>query len=419
MSTSPTRRRVVITGIGPLTPIGIGIDSFTAGVRAEKSAVNLAQSFDTSPMRAKCAAELAGFDPADFFPPHRLKRLDRYAQLSVYSSRLAIEDSGLAFHPDSLSPRAGVSFGTALGGVANAETQCQQFLERGFKGVSRALALMVFGGSAHANIAIEFGLTGPGTTNSNSCASGHVAFGDAFKFIRDDLADVVITGGAESPLSPLTFGAFDLINTMSRFTGDPPSHACRPFHRDRDGFVMGEGAAAFVFEEFEHAKRRGAHIYGELLGWSLTNDAFHMTTPRPGGEPAVRAIKDALAAARLNPSDIGYINAHASSTVLNDDNELACIREVFGEAAHRIPISGTKAYTGHPLGATCAIELAFCLLTLNENLVPPTLHLDDPDPAFADFDLVPNHCRDADVRYVLSNAFGFGGINSCIVVGKV
>ncbi len=411
------KRRTVITGIGPITCIGIGREDFWGGLRAEKSGIKQISSFDTSPFNAHCGGEIPGWVPEDYFPPHRLKRLDRYAQFAVASAKMALDDAGLPYSRETPQDRVGVSFGTALGGIANAEYQHAYFLKKGTRGVNQTLALQVFGGSAHSNIAIEFGFRGVGTTNSNSCASGTVAVGEAMRYIRDNFADVIVAGGAEAPLSPLSFGAFAIIKTMSQWTGDP-ARACRPFDLKRDGFVMGEGATSLVIEELEHARKRGAHIFAEVLGYSLNNDAFHMTTPLPSGEACVRAMREALADAGLAPEQIDYINAHASSTQMNDNTETMAIKQVFGEHAKRLPVSGTKAYTAHPLGATGAIEAAISALAIDRKWVPPTLNRDEPDPA-CDLDVVPHHGRDADLNYVLSNSFGFGGINSCVILGKV
>jgi 3-oxoacyl-[acyl-carrier-protein] synthase II len=326
-----------------------------------------------------------------------------------------LEDSGLSFSPEDPQARVGVSFGTALGGVSNAEKQHVSFVHGGPKSVHQTIALQVFGGSAHCNIAIEFGLRGVGTTNSNSCASGNVAIGEGYRYIRDGWADVVVAGGAEAPLSPLSFGAFAFIRTMSRCD---PSVACRPFDRNRDGFVMGEGAASLILEEYDHAKARGAHIYGEVVGYSLNNDAYHMTSPLPSGDSCIRAMEDALSAAQINPDQIDYISGHASSTQLNDANECACVKKVFGSGATKIPVSGTKAFYGHPLGASAAIEAAVCLLAMQHDFVPPTLNYEAPDPA-CDLDVVPNQPRQKPIHYALSNAFGFGGINSCVVFRKI
>jgi 3-oxoacyl-[acyl-carrier-protein] synthase II len=411
------KRRVVITGIGPITSVGIGKENFWQGLRAEKSGIQTISSFDTSEFNAHCGGEIPNWIPEDYFPPHRLKRLDRYAQFAVASARMALEDAGIPYSKEEPQARIGVSFGTALGGIANAEYQHAHYLKKGTRGVNQTLALQVFGGSAHSNIAIEFGFRGVGTTNSNSCASGTVAVGEALRYIRDDFADVVVAGGAEAPLSPLTFGAFAIIKTMSQWTGDP-ALACRPFDAKRDGFVIGEGAASLILEELEHARNRGAHIFAEVLGYSLNNDAFHMTSPLPSGESSIRAIREALADAELAPEQIDYINAHASSTQMNDSTEAMSIKQVFGDHAKRLPVSGTKAYTGHPLGATGAIEAAICALAIDRKWMPPTLNRDNPDPA-CDLDVIPHHGRDADLNYVLSNSFGFGGINSCVILGRV
>jgi 3-oxoacyl-[acyl-carrier-protein] synthase II len=411
------RRRAVITGIGPITCIGIGRENFWRGLIAEKSGIQRISSFDTAEFNAHCGGEIAEWMAEDYFPPHRLKRLDRYAQFAVASARMALDDAALPYSQQTPQHRVGVSFGTALGGVANAEYQHAHFLKKGTRGVNQTLALQVFGGSAHSNIAIEFGFRGVGTTNSNSCASGTVAVGEALRYIRDDFADVIVAGGAEAPLSPLTFGAFAIIKTMSQWAGDP-ALACKPFDLRRDGFVMGEGATSLVIEEMEHARDRGAPIYAEVLGYSLNNDAFHMTSPLPSGESCIRAMRDALADAQLKPEQIDYLNAHASSTQLNDSTETLAIKEVFGEHARTLPVSGTKAYTAHPLGATGAIEAGICALAIQQKWIPPTLNRTDPDPA-CDLDVVPNHGRAAELNYVLSNSFGFGGINSCVILGRV
>ncbi|HSI12952.1 MAG TPA: beta-ketoacyl-[acyl-carrier-protein] synthase family protein [Chthoniobacter sp.] len=411
------RRRVVITGLGPITCIGTGREAFWQSIRAGRSGISHISTFDTSELKAHCGGEIRDWDPSRFFPPHRLKRLDRYAQFSVASAMLALEDAGLAWSREQPTPRVGVSFGTALGGIANAEAEHQRFLKKGQRGVNQTLALQVFGGSAHSNIAIECGFRGPGTTNSNSCASGVVSVGEAMRYIRDGMADVMIAGGAEAPLSPLTYGAFDFIKTMSRWQGDPPL-ACKPFDLERDGFVMGEGAASLVVEEYEHARQRGARIYAEVLGYSLNNEAYHMTTPLPSGEAVIACMREALADSQVALDTVDYINAHASGTQLNDANECMAIKAVFGDHASQLAVTGTKAYTAHPLGATGAIETAICALALHEGYIPPTLHHRTPDPA-CDLDVVPNVGREQKLRTVLNNAFGFGGINSVLVMGRV
>ena len=411
------KRRAVITGLGPITAIGIGRENFWRGLRAEKSGIGRISSFDTSQFNAHCAGEILDWVPENHFPPHRLKRLDRYAQFAVASAKMALDDAGLSYSRERPQDRVGVSFGTALGGISNAEQDHARFLKKGTRGVNQTLALQVFGGSGHSNIAIEFGFRGVGTTNSNSCASGTVSVGEGLRYIRDDMADVIVAGAAEAPLSPLSFGAFAIIKAMSQWKGDP-AQACRPFDLERDGFVMGEGAACLIIEELEHARRRGAHIYAEVLGYSLNNDAFHMTSPLPSGESSMRAMRESLADAGITPEQIDYINAHASSTPLNDSNETMAIKKVFGSYANQLPVSGTKAYTAHALGATGAMEAALCALAIERSWIPPTLNRDNPDPA-CDLDVVPYHGRDAELNYVMSNSFGFGGINACVIFGKI
>jgi 3-oxoacyl-[acyl-carrier-protein] synthase II len=408
------KRRVVITGLGPITPIGHGVERFWDGLRAQRTGISRISSFDPQPFQVRCAGEIADWNPEEFFTPQRLKRLDRYAQFAVASAQLALDDAGIEHSRERPQDRAGVSFGTALGGVCKAEDQHIRFLKKGARGINPMLAIQVFGGSAHSNIAIEFGFRGIGTTNSNSCASGTVSVGEALRYIRDDFADVIVAGGAEAPLTTLTIGAFDIIKTMSRC--EDPAVASRPFDQRRDGFVMGEGGASLIIEELEHARARGARIYAEVLGYSLNNDGFHMTSPLPSGESCIRAMREALTDAQLVPDQIDYINAHASSTQLNDSTETMSIKQVFGERT-RIPVSGTKGYYAHPLGATGAIEATLCALALDRQWIPPTINYENPDPD-CDLDVVPNHGRDASLQYVMSNSFGFGGINACIILGK-
>jgi 3-oxoacyl-[acyl-carrier-protein] synthase II len=414
---TPTRRRVVITGIGPIASCGIGRDAFWRSIREGRSGITRQSVFSVEGCRAFSIAEVASWDPTRFFPPHRLKRLDRYAQFSVGSALLALEDAQINWSRERPNPRIGVSFGTALGGISCAEKDHALFLKKGPRGVNPTLALQVFGGSAHSNIAIECGLRGVGTTNSNSCASGVVSVGEAMRYIRDGWVDAMVAGGAEAPLSPLTFSSFDFIKTMSRWDGDPIQHACRPFDRERDGFTMGEGGCSLVLEELGHATSRGASIYAEVCGYALNNDAYHMTSPHPDGQSVTNCMLAALRDAQLPPDAIGYINCHASSTQLNDAGEVACIKRAFGSHAEKLAISGTKPFTGHPLGATGAMEAAICALALREQWLPPTMHYRTPDPA-CDLDIVPNKGRDSVFEYAMNNAFGFGGINSSLILRR-
>jgi 3-oxoacyl-[acyl-carrier-protein] synthase II len=372
--------------------------------------------FDSAPFRSRIAAEVTGFDPLDHTDARRARRLDRCALFALAASRMALEDASLC--PDALErERVGVIIGSALGGVSFAEVQHRAFLAGGPRSVNPALALLVFAGAAACSVAMELGITGPVSGNGNSCAAGSSAIGEAFRTIRAGLAEVMLAGGTEAPLEPLTFGAFDLIHALST-ANETPQLACRPFDRRRDGFVMGEGAAVLVLEECTHALRRGAPIYAEVAGYGLSNDAYHMSAPRPDGLGAARAMQLALAEAGMRPEDVDYLNAHASSTPRNDVAETLAIKQVFGAHAYRMPVSGTKALYGHPLGASGAIEAAICALALRAQWIPPTINLQEPDPA-CDLDYVPEQGRHAQLRVVLSNSFGFGGINTALVFNAV
>ena len=409
------RRRVVITGVGAITPIGLAAQGLWDGLRARRSAVSELTRFDASLFRSRIAAEVNDFVPTDHLEAKRAKRLDRFGQFSVATTRLAIADAALDLeHED--KERIGSMMGTALGGVGYAEDQCSVFYTRGVKDVNPMLALTVFGGAASCNVAIEFGVQGPNSTNAMSCASGTIAIGDAFRQVRDGYADVMLAGGAEAPLWPLCYGAFALIRAMST-RNEAPASASRPFDRDRDGFVMGEGAAVLVLEELTRARARGARIYGEICGYGMSNDAYHMTAPRPDGSQAARSMRRALDDAGVHAHEIGYVNAHGSSTPLNDSTETLAIKQVFGERAVQLPVSGTKGYYGHALGASGAIEAAICALAMERDWLPPTVNLEAPDPA-CDLDHVPAAGRDAQPEYILSNSFGFGGINAALVLRR-
>ena len=408
-------RRVVITGVGAVTPIGTGAEGLWAGLTARTSAVREITRFDPTPYRSRIAAEIPDFRPQDHLDAKRAKRLDRFSQLAVTSARFALADAGLAPGRER-ADRVGAMMGSALGGVAFAESQVERFRAEGPRGLDPALALAVFPGAASCNIAIEFGFTGPNSTNAMSCASGTIAVGEAFHAVREARADVMLAGGAEAPLAPMTYAAFSVIRAMST-RNDDPAHASRPFDEDRDGFVMGEGAAVLVLEERARAVARGARIYAELAGYAFTNDAYHMTAPRPDGREAARAMRLAIADAHVAPADVGYINAHGSSTPLNDSTETAAIKQVFGAHAYRLSVSGTKGYYGHALGASGAIEAAICALAVERRWLPPTLNLERPDPA-CDLDCLPREGRAAAPDIVLTNSFGFGGINASLVLRR-
>jgi 3-oxoacyl-[acyl-carrier-protein] synthase II len=405
-------RRVVVTGIGAVTPIGLGVEGLWQGLRRRTSAVRCITRFDPTVFKCRIAGEVPDFVPTDHMEARRARRLDRYSQFSIAATRMALADAELDLareDPD----RVGVMMGTALGGVAHGERNYHAFLTEGPRAVDPALALTVFAGAASCNIAIEFGCTGPNSTNGMSCASGAIAIGDGFRAIVRGDADVMLAGGAEAPLAPLCFGAFAIIRAMST-RNDDPAHASRPFDAGRDGFVMAEGAAVLVLEERSRALARGAPVYAELCGFGLTNDAHHMTAPRPDGRQAARAMRNALAEAHVSPGEVGYINAHGSSTPLNDPTETGSIKQVFGELAYRVPLSGTKGYYGHALGASGAIEAAICALAARRGWLPPTLNLEIPDPA-CDLPQVTGEGRDLAPDVLLSNSFGFGGINAALV----
>ena len=409
--------RVVVTGLGIITPIGIGVDGLRAGLRSGRSGVGTITHFDTSRLASHMAAEVHGFDPLPYLDGKKLKRLDKFSQFAVAASKMAVADARLDLRIED-TDRVGVCLGTALGGVGFAEEQYPAFMAEGPRGVNPMLALSVFNGAGSCNVAIELGVTGPSTANGDSCAASPIAIGRAVDLIRDGSADVMLAGGSEAPLSPLCYGAFSIIRAMSQRNDDPQT-ASRPFDADRDGFVMAEGSVMLVLESWEHAHARGAHIYGEILAHAFTNDAFHMTQPRPDGVQAARCMSLALRKSGLAPSDIGYVNAHGSSTTLNDSTETMALKQVFGESVHTLPISGTKGFHGHALGATGAWEAAISLLCLEDDWLPPTLNLKNPDPA-CDLDYIPEPSgRKARVNAVLSNSFGFGGINACLVFGRV
>ena len=406
-------RRVAITGIGCLTAAGHGVDGLWAGLQTGRSPVRRIDRFDASPFRSRIAAQIDDFRPEEALDPARSRRWDRYSQFAVAAARQALADAGLDPR-DPNADRVAVLVGSALGGVAFGEAQTQRYLNGGVRAVDPSVALSVFVGAASCNIAIEFGFTGPNIANGMSCASGAIAIGEAWRLLRSGEADVALAGGVEAPLAPLSFGAFAIIRAMST-RNEEPERACRPFDAERDGFVMGEGAAILVLEAWEHAVARGARIYAELRGYACTNDAHHMTAPRPDGAQAARAMRLALANAGLPPDAIDCINAHGSSTPLNDRTESQAIRAVFGSHADRVRVTATKPFTGHALGASGAIEAAISALSIARGWVPPILNLDRPEEG-CDLAFVRGAGCHGPVHAVLSNSFGFGGINAVLVL---
>ncbi len=402
--------------MGIVSALGLGKESFWSGIKAESSPVRRLSLFDTSKTKAKHAAWIDDWQPETWIAAHRLKRMDRCVQFAVAAAHMAVADAELEPRAARPNLRAGVSFGTALGGFGTGELAHSHFVAQGMSTLPPSLGLQVFPGSAQGNLAIEFGLQGQGTTNTNTCAAGNVALGDALRFIQQGRLEVVIAGAAEAPLTPMIYAAFDRLGTMASTDVEQPY---RPYHRHRDGFVMGEGSAMFVVESLTHARARGARIYAEILGFAATNEAHHMSTPEPLGTTLRAAIAQALDEANLRGDQLDYINPHASGTQANDVNELRHLHAVIGDALASIPVSGTKPFTGHCLGAAGAIEVATCLLALEHQWIPPTPNLDNPDSVCTIADVVAIKGRPHRLRYVLSNSLGFGGINTALVLGKV
>jgi 3-oxoacyl-[acyl-carrier-protein] synthase II len=413
--------RVWITGIGIITAAGTGLEAFRAGLRAGSSPVKRIDRFDPSPFRSQVAAQVDDFDPLAWMPPKTARQLDRFSQFGLVTGQLALADAGLRpGEGGAASPeRIGIYLGSALGGIAYAEEQHERYIAKGIRQVAPNLALAVFGGAAPANLGIALDVRGPILSTANSCASGAVAIGEAVGAIRAGEIDAAIAGGVEIPLSPLAFGAFDIIRALSAGSNDDPAHACRPFDAQRDGFVMGEGAALLVLESDEIVRARGVEPYAEVMGYGATSDAYHMVQPRADGREAARAARIALAQAIVSPEEIDYVSAHASSTPLGDIAEARAIALALGAGvASEVPVSGTKALYGHPLGASGAIEAAICALAIRDGWAPASVNLEEPDPEIAA--ILPCLLREGragEYRRILSTSFGFGGLNAALVFG--
>ena len=417
MSTRSRRRAVWITGLGIVTPIGIGLDQFWAGLQKGRSPVKRIDRFDPTAFRSQVAAQIDDFQPTDYMDARTARQTDRFSQFALASGRLALQDAKLEVTSGGSvrADRFAVYVGSALGGIAYAEEQHERYMQRGIRSVAPNLALAVFGGAAPANLGIALGLHGPILSTANSCAAGAVAIGEALRLIRSGDADAALAGGVEVPLSPLAFGAFDIIRALSAGHNDRPSEAERPFDADRDGFVMGEGAALLVLEAAEIAEKRGAVPYAELRGYAATSDAFHMVQPRPDGLQAARAARLSLADGGMKAAEVDYVNAHASSTPLGDAVEARAIARALGPRARTVPVSGTKGYYGHPLGASGAIEAAISALAIRRGWAPGTVNLSEVDPRVAEF--LPGVRADpltGPIRGVLSTSFGFGGLNAAL-----
>ncbi|MBI3920814.1 MAG: beta-ketoacyl-ACP synthase II [Armatimonadetes bacterium] len=411
----PGKRRVVVTGLGVLSPVGIGKGEFLEALRSGRNGVGPITLFDPETMNSKIGGEVRDFRPEDYLDPKTIKRTGRSTQFAVAASQQAIQDSGLHCENEDLN-RIGVIIGSAAGGLEYGQDQVMRYMEGGGKAVSPFLSIIIFAGACSSEISMELKAKGPSITVSTGCAASNDAFGYALHLIRDDKADVILAGGTEAPIFPVIHGSFCALRALSTRNGDP-QHASRPFDRERDGFVIAEGSAIVVLEELERARARKARIYGEILGYAATGDAFHMTRPSPDGADATRAVQLAIQDSGLGLEEIQYVSAHGSSTPLNDRTETAAIKAVFGRKAYNIPVSSTKSMMGHSIGASGAFDLVAILLGMHSQFLPPTINLVVPDPD-CDLDYVANRSREQRYEIALSNTFGFGGKNACIVVSK-
>lgn len=409
-------RRVVITGLGAITPIGNTVEEFWNGLKSGVSGAHTVTRFDITDFSVKFAAEVKGFNPEDCIDPKDVKKLDRFTQFAIAASLQAVDSSGI--NTDSIDPaRIGVLIGSGIGGIQTIEEQKEVLMEKGPRRISPFLIPKLIINMASGMVSMRYGFRGPNTAVVTACATGNHAIGDAMRLIQRNDADAMVAGGTEAAITPLGFGGFANMKALSS-RNDSPETASRPFDLDRDGFVMGEGAGVVVLEELEHAKKRGAQIFGEIVGYGMTADAYHMTMPEPEGRGATEAIRLSLADAKLQPEDIGYVNAHGTSTLYNDKFETQAIKNVFGEYAKKLAVSSTKSMTGHLLGASGAIEFVAVTKVLQEGVIPPTINYTTPDPD-CDLDYVPNEAREQSVQAAISNSFGFGGHNAVLTLKKI
>ncbi len=407
--------RVVITGMGVVSPIGIGIKKFKEALFAGKSGVRRITCFDPSPYRSQMAGEVRDFNPQQYLSPKEIKRMDRFTQLGIVAAEEAIKGAEIDFEKEDPT-KIGVLVGSGVGGLSTIEREETILLEKGPQRVSPFLIPMLITDIASAQISIRYGLSGPNFSISTACATGNHSIGEAFKIVQRGDAEIMIAGGTEAAITPLGLAGFCSMRALST-RNEEPEKASRPFDRERDGFVIGEGAGIVVLERLSRAKKRGASILGEIIGFGMSADAYHVTQPVEDGRGIKEAMMKALRDAEISPEEVGYINAHGTSTPLNDKMETRAIKDVFGTYAYQIPISSTKSMTGHLLGATGGVELIACLLALNEGIIPPTINYENPDPE-CDLNYVPNQAREAKIKIALSNSMGFGGHNAVLVVRK-
>jgi 3-oxoacyl-[acyl-carrier-protein] synthase II len=409
------RKHVVITGIGCVSPLGNDVTTLWSNILAGKSGVGIITHYDTSEFNVKIGAEVKGFDAVALFGSRDARRMDRFVQFALAASLQAVEHANLVIN-EANRDRTGVVLGCGIGGMNTLFEQIQVYFQRGPERVSPFLVPMMLPDTAAGMVAIQLGVRGPNMAVVSACASGTNAIGEAAEIIRRGSADVVISGGAESVIVPIAMAGLGVMKALST-RNDEPERACRPFDMDRDGFVMGEGAASLVLESLEFAQARGAKILGEISGYGSSNDAYHISAPSENGAGAALCMQTALKDADLSLGDIGYINAHGTSTYLNDKSETAAIKTVFGEQAYKIPVSSTKSMTGHLLGAAGAIEALICVKILQDGMLPPTINYETPDPD-CDLDYVPNQARAVKVQNIMSNSFGFGGHNASIIISQ-
>lgn len=408
------KRRVVITGMGAVTPLGLTLEESWAAVKADTCGIGLITQYDTANQKVKLAGEVRGFNPEQYIDKREVRKTDRFVQFALASAAQAMEHSGLVMENEN-TQRCGVVFASGIGGFSTIQNECLKGNEKGYDRVSPYFIPMAISNMAAGNIAIRFGFHGMCTCPVTACASGTNAVGDAFRQIRDGYADVILAGGSEATITSLAVGGFTSLHALH--TGSDRKRASIPFDKERSGFVMGEGAAALVLEEYEHAKARGANILAEVVGYGCTCDAHHITAPLPDGSGAAGAMTQALADAGVDAASVDYINAHGTSTAMNDAGETAAVKLAFGEHAKELAISSTKSMTGHLLGASGAVEAAFTAMALHDGFIPATLGYQVPDEA-CDLDVVPNHGREASIRYAMSNSLGFGGHNASILLKK-
>jgi 3-oxoacyl-[acyl-carrier-protein] synthase II len=408
-------KRVVVTGVGMITPLGIGVQESWNGLLAGRSGIRKITHFDASNFPTQIAGEVEGFSAEDYIEPKEIKKMDRFIHLAVAAASMSLADSGLKITEEN-AERVGVTVGSGMGGLHAIEHYHSVLLEKGPKRITPFFIPMLIVNLAAGQVSIRAGAKGPNSAVATACATGSHSIGDAFKIIQRGDADAMIAGGTESVITPLGIGGFNAMKALST-RNDEPEKASRPFDINRDGFIMGEGAGIVILELLENALGRGAKIYAELIGYGMTADAYHITSPSPGGEGAARCMKMAIKDGGIDPLDVNYINAHGTSTKYGDELETHAVKTVFGEHAYKIAVSSTKSMTGHLLGAAGGVEAVITVLSVHNNIVPPTINLDNPDPE-CDLDYVPHKSREMNVEYGLSNSFGFGGTNACLLFKK-